>query len=134
MNVTNIPSAAREESDHPVQVGSPLLSDGVESSFDGTTVHSAEVTFRPGERTKFHAHAGVQILYVTEGVGVVGNRDDEREVSEGDLVVFEPGEEHWHGNTANAESEFSHVYFLAEPDDGELTIQEAPEMESISDD
>ncbi len=126
MDVTNLPSADRNETDHPVQIGSPLLSAGVESTFDGVTVRSAEVTFRPGERTKFHAHAGVQILYVTDGVGIVGNRDEEREVSEGDLIVFEPGEEHWHGTAEDADSEFSHVYFLAESDDGELTIQEAP--------
>ena len=126
MDVTNLPSADREESDHPVQVGSPLVSEGVESAFDGITVRSAEVTFHPGERTKFHAHAGVQILYVTEGPGIVGNREVEREVSEGDLVVFEPGEEHWHGTSEDADSEFSHLYFLAEADDAELTIQETP--------
>lgn len=126
MDVTNIPSAETEESDHPVQMGSPLVSDGVESEFDGTTVNAAEVTFRPGERTKFHAHAGVQILYVTDGTGIVATRNEEREVSEGDLIVFEPGEEHWHGTAEDAESSFSHVYFLAEPDDDELTIQEAP--------
>jgi quercetin dioxygenase-like cupin family protein len=126
MDVTNVPSADREESDHPVQVGSPLITDGLESAFDETTVSAAEVTFRPGERTKFHAHAGVQLLYVTGGVGMVGNRKEEREVSEGDLVVFEPGEEHWHGTREDADSEFSHVYFLAEPDEGELEIQEEP--------
>jgi quercetin dioxygenase-like cupin family protein len=126
MDVTNLQSTDGEESDHPVQVGTPLLTAGVESAFDGVTVRSAEVTFRPGERTKFHAHAGVQILYVTEGSGMIGNREGEREVSEGDLVVFEPGEEHWHGTARDADSEFSHVFFLAEPDDGELDIQEAP--------
>ncbi|WP_126664746.1 cupin domain-containing protein [Haloterrigena salifodinae] len=125
MDVTNLPSASREESDHPVQEGSPLVSTGVESAFDETSVTAAEVTFRPGERTKFHAHAGVQILYVTAGVGMVGNRKGEQEVSEGDLVVFDPGEEHWHGTAEDADEQFSHVYFLAEPDDGELTIQEA---------
>lgn len=133
MDVTSLPSAGREESDHPVQVGSPLVSDGVESAFDGTTARSAEVTFRPGERTRFHAHAGVQVLYVTEGVGMVGTRDGEREVSAGDLVVFDPGEEHWHGNTEDAESAFGHVFFLAEPDEGELAIQEAPGVERRSD-
>lgn len=57
---------------------------------------------------------------------MVGNREEEREVSTGDLVVFEPGEEHWHGTSEEADAPFNHVYFLAEPEDGELTIQEAP--------
>lgn len=126
MEVTNIPSAETEESDSPGQVTTALVSDGVSSEFNGNTVRSAEVTFRPGERTKFHAHVGVQILYVTGGEGIVATRDEEREVSEGDLIVFDPGEEHWHGNTEDAESDFSHVFFLAEPEDGELTVQEAP--------
>jgi quercetin dioxygenase-like cupin family protein len=57
---------------------------------------------------------------------MVGNRDVEHEVSAGDLVVFEPGEQHWHGTAEDADSTCSHVYFLAESDDGELPIQEAP--------
>jgi hypothetical protein len=43
-------------------------------------------------------------------------------VSEDDLVVFKSGEEHWYGTAEDTDSEFSHVYYLAEPDDGELTI------------
>lgn len=126
MDVMTTPPSGREETDHPVQVGSPLISDSVESAFDGVSVSAAEVTFRPGERTKFHVHDGVQILYVTEGVGTVGNREEQQQVSEGDIVLFEPGEEHWHGTVEDADSEFSHIYFLAEPEDGELTIHEAP--------
>lgn len=126
MHVTTLTSADAEPTEHPVQVGTPLLSDGVESAFDDTTVSAAEVTFRPGERTKFHAHEGVQALYVTEGPGMVVTRDGMREVDEGDLIVFAPGEEHWHGTPADAESAFSHVYFLADPEDGDLAIHEAP--------
>ncbi|SEH18127.1 Cupin domain protein [Natronorubrum sediminis] len=124
MDVTN--SAEKHEWDHQVQVTAALLSESVESEFDGNTVQSAEVTFRPGERTKFHTHAGVQVLYVTEGEGIVATRDKEREVSQGDLIVFPSGEEHWHGNTEDATSSFSHVYFLAESGDGELTVLESP--------
>lgn len=126
MDVTNIPSADREESDHPGQVTTALVSDGVSSEFNGNTVRSVEVTFRPGERTKFHTHAGVQVLYVTEGEGIVATHDGEREVSEGDLIVFEPDEEHWHGNTQNADSPFSHLAFMAEPEDSEVTVLDEP--------
>lgn len=37
-----------------------------------------------------------------------------------------PAAEHWHGTPADAESTFSHVDFLAEPEDGDLAVQEAP--------
>jgi quercetin dioxygenase-like cupin family protein len=124
MNVTN--SAEKHEWDHSVQVSAALLSESVESEFDGNTVRSAEVTFRPGEWTNFHTHAGVQVLYITEGEGIVATRDEEREVSEGDLILFPPREEHWHGNGEDATSPFSHVYFLAESGDGELTVLESP--------
>ena len=124
MDVTN--ATEKTEWDHPVQVTTALLSESVESEFDGITVRSAEVTFRPGERTKFHTHAGAQVLYITEGDGIVATRDEERAVSKGDIIVFPPGEEHWHGTKKDATSSFSHVYFLAESGDGELTVLEPP--------
>ncbi|WP_414836290.1 cupin domain-containing protein [Candidatus Nanohalococcus occultus] len=119
-------TSEKQELEHPVQVGTPLISEPVSGEFENTGVDAAEVTFRPGERTKFHTHAGVQILYITEGKGIVATRDEEKEVSEGDLVIFPEGEEHWHGNTDEAEENFSHIHFLAESKDGELEIQEAP--------
>lgn len=122
MDVTNIPSAETEESDHPVQETTVLLSEGVSSEFDGTSVTASEVTFRPEERTKFHTHDGVQVLYVTSGEGVVATRDEEREVSEGELIVFPKGEEHWHGNKPDAESSFSHISFIAQPEGAGPTV------------
>ena len=114
MQVTSIPSADPEEMDGDVQESTALKKEGLSSEFKDNTVRSSEVTFRPGERTKFHTHEGIQLLYVTEGTGVVGNREEERTVSEGDLILFPPGEEHWHGNTDDAESPFSHLFFIVE--------------------
>jgi len=104
-----------------------LLSEGIEGSYDDTSVRAAKVTFRPDERTKFHTHDGIQILYVTEGEGIVANREEQRKVSKGDLVLFSVGEEHWHGNTEDTEECFSHIYFLAQPEDGNLTVLDVPE-------
>lgn len=98
----------------PVQESTALKREGLRSEFDGKTVRSSEVTFRPGERTKFHTHEGIQILFVTEGEGIVATRDEEREVSEGDLILFDPGEEHWHGTGPDAEEPFSHLFFIVE--------------------
>lgn len=124
MDVTSLPATEPEEMDGDVQESTALRRIGVQDDFDGTTVRSAEVTFRPGERTKFHTHAGIQVLYVTEGTGVVGTRDEERTVSEGDLILFPPGEEHWHGTAEDADSSFSHVYFIAEESGTETTVVE----------
>lgn len=85
MDVTD--SVEKHGWDHPVQLTAALLWESIEIEFDGNTVRSAEVTFRPDERTPFHTNAGVQVLYVIEGEGIVATRDEEREVSNGDLIL-----------------------------------------------
>lgn len=114
MEVTSIPSSDPVEMDGDVQDSTALLREGLRSEFKDNTVRASEVTFRPGERTKFHTHEGIQILYVTEGAGVVATREETRTVTEGDMVLFPPGEEHWHGNRDDAESSFSHLFFIVE--------------------
>ena len=120
----NLPSAETNVLEHPVQESAVLLTEGVSSEFDGNSVRASEVTFRAGERTKWHTHDGVQILYVTHGEGIVATRDEELMVSEGDLVVFSPAEEHWHGNKPDAESPFSHISVIAQPEGTGPTVLE----------
>jgi quercetin dioxygenase-like cupin family protein len=114
MEVTTISSTDPVEMDGDVQESAALLREGLRSEFKDNTVRASEVTFRPGERTKFHTHEGIQMLYVTEGTGVVGTREEEQTVTEGDLILFPPEEEHWHGNRDDAESSFSHLFFIVE--------------------
>ena len=61
-------------------------------------VRALVVSFEDGARTFWHRHAGGQVLHVIEGHGRARSRDgEELELQPGDLVVAEPGEEHWHG-------------------------------------
>ncbi len=56
------------------------------------------VSFSPGARTDWHYHPGGQVLYVTNGAGLVQNDEGSAvEISTGDLVHAPPGEVHWHG-------------------------------------
>ena len=56
------------------------------------------VHFTPGAHTAWHAHPRGQVLHVTEGTGLVQNRDGEvQEIRAGDTVWTEAGEWHWHG-------------------------------------
>lgn len=56
------------------------------------------VTFEPGARTAWHTHPLGQILIVTSGLGRVQRSGSPvEEIRPGDVVVFEPGEKHWHG-------------------------------------
>ena len=62
----------------------------------------ALVRFTPGARTHWHVHPLGQVLHVTEGVALVGTRDGSVvRARAGDSVVCSPGEEHWHGATAD---------------------------------
>jgi quercetin dioxygenase-like cupin family protein len=65
-----------------------------------STIAVAAVHFAPGARTAWHAHAGGQHLYVTEGVGLVQTRGEPVElIRPGDVTYTPDGEWHWHGAT-----------------------------------
>lgn len=64
-------------------------------------VFGASVTFEPGARTAWHAHALGQTLIVTAGCGWVQRWGGSiEEIHPGDVIWFAPGEKHWHGATA----------------------------------
>ena len=65
------------------------------------------VTFDPGAKNKWHAHTNEQVLYVTEGKGIVATEDQGVVVTPGTFIFIPPGEKHWHG--ATEETGFSHI-------------------------
>ncbi len=65
------------------------------------------VTFMPGARLNFHTHTSEQILYVTEGKGIVATKKSERMVTPGQIIYIAPGEVHWHGATPS--TAFAHI-------------------------
>ena len=69
------------------------------------------VTFEPGARTAWHAHALGQTLIVTAGLGRVQRWNGPvEEIRPGDVVWFEPGEKHWHG--AAPDKAMTHIYVV----------------------
>jgi quercetin dioxygenase-like cupin family protein len=58
------------------------------------------VSFAAGGRNVFHRHTFDQVLYVTEGEGIVASETEEHVVRAGDIVIIPAGEKHWHGGTA----------------------------------
>ncbi|MGQ4515661.1 (R)-mandelonitrile lyase [Streptomyces sp. DW26H14] len=76
--------------------------DGIRDPDEQSAVGCAHVRFAPGARTAWHHHPKGQTLYVTDGIGLVATRaGGVREIRPGDVVYIEPGEEHWHGATAD---------------------------------
>jgi quercetin dioxygenase-like cupin family protein len=60
------------------------------------------VTFEPGARTAWHTHPLGQALIITAGCGRAQRESGPiEEIRPGDVVVFAPGEKHWHGAAPN---------------------------------
>ena len=90
----------------------------------------ALVRFTPGARTFWHSHARGQSLYVTEGVGLVANRNGSvTQIRPGDTVTIGAGEEHWHGGTAT--TCMSHIALVTSDGTTDPTtwLEEATEQE-----
>ena len=85
------------------------------------------VTFEPGARTAWHSHPLGQTLIVTFGSGRVQRWGGPvEEISPGDVVLFSPGEKHWHG--ASPSTAMTHIA-IQEALDG----KSADWMEHVSD-
>ena len=64
-------------------------------------VGGANVTFEPGARTAWHTHPLGQTLIVTAGCGWAQHEGGTiEEIRPGDVILFAPGEKHWHGAAA----------------------------------
>lgn len=77
----------------------------------------SSVRFRAGARSAWHTHPKGQTLYVTDGIGVIQKRGEPMQtIKPGDVIWTEPGEEHWHGASAN--SEMTHLAIQEEDENG----------------
>jgi quercetin dioxygenase-like cupin family protein len=76
--------------------------DAIATPSGASRLTASSVHFNPGARTAWHTHPNGQTIYVTEGVGLAQRRAGPVEIIRpGDRVLFEPGEEHWHGAARN---------------------------------
>ncbi len=57
------------------------------------------VHFDAGARTKPHVHHSGQVMYITDGEGIVADKSGRRVVRPGDVVTVDRDEWHWHGAT-----------------------------------
>ena len=69
------------------------------------------VNFPAGVRNKMHTHSSDQVLFVTEGTGIIATETTQQEITVGDVVHIPAEEKHWHGATAH--SHFSHIALTA---------------------
>ncbi len=91
--------------------------DTVAAPSGASRVSASSVHFTPGARTAWHTHPNGQTIWVLDGVGLCQRRSGPIEVIRpGDRVFFEPGEEHWHGASANRF--MTHIAMLQVDDEG----------------
>lgn len=96
------------------QTTGPMLGEGI--SFRQLLVNEkmpgsggyqvAVVNFNPGARLSFHTHTAEQIIYCTQGAGIIGTEDQEYPMTPGMVLIVPPGVSHWHGATDT--SPFTH--------------------------
>lgn len=93
--------------------------DTIQSPLEEVAYSCGHVRFAPGARTSWHTHPKGQTLYITDGVGRVGVRGSEIVVVRpGDVVFFEPNEEHWHG--AAPDRFMAHIAIAEADDNGKV--------------
>jgi quercetin dioxygenase-like cupin family protein len=103
--------------------------DPVAAPSGGSRVSASNVHFTPGARTHWHTHPNGQTIFVLEGIGRCGRRGGPvEEIRAGDRVLFDPGEEHWHGAAPNR---FMLHIAIAEVDDAGSAVTW---LEPVSDD
>lgn len=91
----------------------PLFNPG-----DPARVQGALVTFEPGARTSWHSHPLGQTLIVTAGIGRAAREGGPvEEICPGDVIIFAPGERHWHG--AAPQTAMTHIA-IHEVSDGKV--------------
>jgi len=100
--------------------GGQVMHESIFVPEDPSRMRVSRVTFLPGGRTNWHAHAVGQILYVLSGVGryqMDGHPIEE--ISAGDTVVIPPNTRHWHG--AAPDSMMCHLALSESDDQGNAT-------------
>jgi quercetin dioxygenase-like cupin family protein len=97
MDIKRIGSQASRKGPAEYFTGSVRI-DALLESVEPARVVAASVTFEPGARTAWHTHPLGQALVVTAGCGRAQRWGGPiEEIRPGDVVVFAPGEKHWHG-------------------------------------
>ncbi len=112
MKIISINTAEEREIEGPLFTGGKVhIQSLLNEKFEADGIQIANVKFSPGARNKFHTHSTEQLLFVTEGKGIVATRDRQQIVEAGALIYFAPGEEHWHG--AMEDSSFAHLSIIS---------------------
>ena len=109
MHVARVGDSSEQPVNTPLFIGTvhsrPLI-----TKDESPDISVSLVRFTDGGKNKPHIHTADQILYITEGDGIVASADHEHYVSAGDIVHVPAGEVHWHG--AQPSKDMAHLSIL----------------------
>jgi quercetin dioxygenase-like cupin family protein len=109
MKIVKVSDAkARDDSANPIFRGKVMVQDIVTGKPGEFRI--TQVNFSPGARNILHSHTFDQVLYVTEGKGILADEKTETVVTPGTVIFIPAGEKHWHG--ATKDSAFSHIAIM----------------------
>ncbi|MFC2012846.1 cupin domain-containing protein [Chloroflexota bacterium] len=108
MKVVNISQVEARESSNKIFKGRVSIQSLVGEGTDEFRV--SQVNFSPGAVNTLHSHTFDQVLYITEGTGIVATESQETTVTPGTIIFIPAGERHWHG--ATGDSAFSHIAIM----------------------
>ena len=97
----------REVTHEPLFMGGKVIAKSLVGPDIAEELSLTLITFSPGARNRLHTHTTEQVLYVTEGKGIIATEDEEIVITPGMLAFIPAGEKHWHG--ATKDSSFSHI-------------------------
>jgi quercetin dioxygenase-like cupin family protein len=83
--------------DDPIVATAPVSGRRMLSTAETDGWAASLTSFGIGARLNWHTHDSEQILYVTEGRGIVATKDREQIITAGSIVYIPAGEAHWHG-------------------------------------
>ena len=123
MKIISIQDVEAKEAGGPLFFGGKVTTQfALDEEYAARRISVVNVKFAPGARNKFHTHTTEQILYVTEGKGIVATRDNKYTVTPGTVIFVPLGEEHWHG--ATKDSSFAHLSIIGMGPPPEMKAEE----------
>ncbi|MBM3224503.1 MAG: cupin domain-containing protein [Candidatus Tectomicrobia bacterium] len=111
MKVVKPSEVPAESANSPLFTGGPVTRQPIVTPEMSNNFNLGVVNFAPGARNKMHTHSSDQVLFVTEGHGIIATETEQQVIGVGDIVHIPAEEKHWHGATQH--SSFSHIALTA---------------------
>lgn len=113
MKILKVGAVPANRVDSPLFTGGEVTAQRLVTSEIARDCSFAIINFSAGSRNYFHTHSSDQILYITDGTGIVATEAEESLVNKGDVIHVPAGEKHWHGATKKTSMSHATITLLS---------------------